>query len=168
MDKIIYISDNFFSAGKTSIRNAQNEEIGMLDLKSAFKSNISVFDNNGSMLASGKFRPFSSKWIVYGPEQELGILKQKLFSFSKTYYYTTKGQDTYIIHSPAFSRDFTIRDKQENAVATFKRMNHFFSSPAFEINNTENRLQTEELICVVMGVNAIEKSNNAAAANAGT
>ncbi|SER18854.1 hypothetical protein SAMN04487944_101563 [Gracilibacillus ureilyticus] len=168
MEQTIYIADNFFSAGKTMIKNRNNEEIGLLDLKSAFGSSISVYDLEGNVLISAKFRPFSTKWVVSDPVCERGILKQKLFSFSRTYYYTTANQEVWEINKPAFSRDFTMKDHNNNTVAEFKKISGFFSSPAYEINNLMNKLETEELIAVVMGVNAIEKSNGAAAGGAST
>jgi hypothetical protein len=41
-----------------------------------------------------------------------------------------------------------------------------FSSPAFQLTNYSEQLSTEELIAVVMGVNAIHRNNSSNAAAA--
>jgi hypothetical protein len=48
-------------------------------------------------------------------------------------------------------------------VATFKKVNGFFQASAYELKHNSNHLLTEELIAVVMGVNAIEKRNSSSA-----
>jgi hypothetical protein len=52
-------------------------------------------------------------------------------------------------------------------VASFKKVNGFFQSAAFELTNLSDSLLTEELIAVVMGVNEIEKRRRNASANGG-
>jgi hypothetical protein len=96
------------------------------------------------------------KWLVFGPtDEQLGILKGNTFSFRKTFMYTTEGH-TYKIFSPSFSRDFTITNEKEMGVATFKLTNHVLSvKNAFEICNMTDELKTEEIIMIVMGINAI-------------
>ncbi|WP_058305696.1 hypothetical protein [Gracilibacillus massiliensis] len=80
----------------------------------------------------------------------------------------TSRQQSFQIQSPVFSREFTILDDQETEVADFYRISNFFSSPAYQIVNQTNAMTMEELIAVVMGVNAIEKrKNSSGAANSG-
>ncbi|WP_077298439.1 hypothetical protein [Virgibacillus pantothenticus] len=165
MENKIYIEDNFFSAGRTAIRNHQNEKIGDLDLKTAFSSSINVYDSQGTRLAEGKFKSFfSSQWVVIDATAEIiGTLKANWFSFKKEYTYTVKNGHEYTITSPVFSKTFTMTDEQEREiVASFTRVSNFFSSPAYELINHTDRLSMEEFIVVVMGVNAIEKSKAAA------
>jgi hypothetical protein len=45
-------------------------------------------------------------------------------------------------------------------VAKFEKISGFFSSPAFQLTNHSDQLSTEELIAVVMGVNAIQRRNS--------
>ncbi|MEC5423894.1 hypothetical protein QGM71_10370 [Virgibacillus sp. C22-A2] len=168
METIVYIADNFFSAGKTVIKDQNNQNVGFLDLRSAFSSAVSLYDLEESLLASGQFKTFSNQWIVSDKNEDLlGTLKTSWFSFSKKYTYTTSHRGIYTISSPAFSRDFSISDEKSDEVATFKRTNHFFSSRAYEVNNFAGQMTTEELIVVVMGVNALEKRKQGAAANGG-
>jgi hypothetical protein len=158
MDKIVYISDNLFTAGLTSIENSHQEEVAQLDFSSAFTSKVAVTTRTGEILARGQFKFFSMKWLVFGPtDKQLGILKGNTFSFKKNFTYTTEGH-TYKIFSPSFSRDFTITDEKETVVATFKLTNHVLSvKNAFEVCNVTEELKTEEIIIIVMGINAIWK-----------
>ncbi|UTR16472.1 hypothetical protein MM221_07995 [Salipaludibacillus sp. LMS25] len=98
------------------------------------------------------------KWLVFGlNDEQLGILKGNTFSFKKKFMYTTEGH-TYKICSPSYSRDFTITNEKEMVVATFKLTNHVLSvKNAFEICNVTEELKTEEIIMIVMGINAIWK-----------
>ncbi|MGX4671014.1 hypothetical protein JNUCC74_17840 [Cerasibacillus sp. JNUCC 74] len=170
MDDKVYITDNFFSSGYTDIKNEQNEKIGYLDLKSVFSSGVTVYDQHTTKLAEGRFKGFfSSQWIVMNANGVmLGTLKTSWFSFSKKYTYTTSNGDLYNIHSPAFSREFTISDEQNHEIASFRRNNSFFSSSAYELLNHTDKLTMEEFIIIVMGVNAIEKNKQASAANGGS
>lgn len=160
----IYFTDNFFSAGLTTIYDENKEEVGTLDLKSAFTSSIEVLDLEGKIVNKGYFPFFSRRWVIEdGNENELGALRQRLSFFSKRFEYNTHDQYTYQIKSEAFSRDYEVFDEAENLVAEFKRISGFFSSPAFQLKNQSEKLSNEELIAVVMGVSMINKRNSAAA-----
>lgn len=168
MNNTVYISDHFLSSGETTIRDVENNVIGYLDLKSMFKSGVSVLDVNRATLASGKFKFFSNQWLVLNKvEEQIGVVKQKFFSFSKKYTYTTSGGDIFYFTSRAFSKNFLIFDERHQEVASFQRTSSFFSTPAYKINHNNDHFTTEELIIVVMGINAIEKRNQSNAANAG-
>lgn len=163
MENKIYIEDNFFSSGKTVIKNSRNERIGDLDLKTAFSTSITVYDIHNNELAEGKFkRLLSSNWVVSSSGEILGTLKANWFSFAKKFTYSTQRGHQYTITSPVLSKSFTILDEQYQDVATFTRVNSFFSSPAYELTNFTDQLSTEEFIVVVMGINAMEKNQTAA------
>jgi hypothetical protein len=169
VDKIVYFQDNFFSAGRTDIFNGSKEKVGELDLKSMFSSGVEVLDLNGSVKVSGKFPFFGLKWRIYDShEQEIGALKQKLSFFSKKYEYDANGRGTYFIKSEAFSKQYDIYQDETTIVAKFEKVSGFFASPAFQLSNHSDQLTTEELIAVVMGVNAIQRRNNSNSASAST
>jgi len=159
----VYFSDRFFSTGYTEIVNENNEKIGELDLQSMFTSGIHVLDERGEIAYSGKFRFFSNAWLIfdrYG--EEIGVLKSRISFLSKKYWYEgSRGE--YEIESPAFSREYTVRKPEGRTVAQFRRTDSFFGAGAFELSN-HSELPTEELILVVMGVHAIQKRQNNAAA----
>ncbi|WP_036842115.1 hypothetical protein [Pontibacillus marinus] len=162
----IYFTDNFFSAGKTEIYNDQKEQIGTLDLKGAFSSDVMILNNNEEVLLSGGFRFFSRKWFIQDQqEQEIGELAQRFAFFSKKYEYEAYDRGLYRIESESFSRDYEIYDEQESLVGEFHRTDGFFESPAFCLTNHTEVLTDDELIAVVMGVNMIEKRNSSNAAN---
>ncbi|MFD1356837.1 hypothetical protein ACFQ4X_02910 [Fictibacillus halophilus] len=163
MDKCVYFNDNFFSSGKTDIYNESQERLGEIDLKSAFGSSLNVENEKGAVVVEGSFPFFSNRWSIKKPDgNELGEVKSSFAFFSKRYHYLTNNA-TYEIESPAFSKEYTILDENKAEVATFKKVNGFFQSAAFELKNYSDSLLTEELIAVVMGVNAIEKRNNSSA-----
>ena len=89
--------------------------------------------------------------------EALGRVKSVFFSFSKKYTYHAFNRGKLSIESPAFSRNYIIYDDRNNEVATFKRINNFMSSPAYEVQNKTDFFTIAELIVVVMGVNAIQK-----------
>ncbi|MEH7009635.1 LURP-one-related family protein [Neobacillus niacini] len=164
--KLLYFKDNFFSSGKTEIFNSSKEVVGRLDLKSAFSSGVDVLDENGSLVVSGKFTFFSNKWRIYDAnEQEIGVLKDKISLFSKKYEYEAYGRGVFHIKSEAFSREYDILDDQSNLIAKFEKVSGFFASPAFQLSNFNEIVPNEELIAVVMGVNAIQKRRQSAAGN---
>ncbi|MED1469411.1 hypothetical protein [Bacillus salipaludis] len=167
----LYFKDNFFSSGRTEVYNSLKEKVGDLDLKSAFSSSIDVIDGNGIKIISGRFGLFSNKWrISNGCEQEIGILKQKLTFFAKKYEYNAFDRGVYIIEAEAFSRKYEVFDEQSNQIAKFEKVSGFFASPAFQLTNFKENLRSEELIAVIMGVNAIQKrrrSNGTAAGSTG-
>lgn len=164
-EQTLYFKDNFFSAGRTEIFNSLKEKVGELDLKSAFSSSVDVLDKVGNLVVSGKFTFFSNKWrISDSSDQEIGVLKQKITFLSKKYEYEAYGRGTYFIESEPFSREYDICDDQSNQIGKFEKVSGFFSTPAYQLSNFTESLSNEELIAVVMGVNAIQKRRNNAAA----
>jgi hypothetical protein len=163
MEKCVYFNDNFFSSGITDIYNISQEKLGNLDLKSAFGSSLNVENEKGEVVVEGSFPFFSGRWSIKQADgSELGEVKASFAFFSKRYHYLTN-HATYEIESTAFSKEYTILDENNTEVATFKKVNGFFESAAFELKNLSDTLLTEELIAVVMGVNAIEKRRNSSA-----
>jgi uncharacterized protein YxjI len=168
MNDTLYFTDNFFSAGTTEIYSSSKEKVGELDLKSAFSASIDLLDNNGEVMVSGYFPFFSSKWVISDPtEQEIGVLKGKFTFFSKKYEYTAHSRGIYQIEAEPFSHQYEIFDEQSSLVAKFEKVSGFFSSPAYQLSNFNEQITSEELIIVIMGINAIQKRrrNNAAANN---
>ncbi|MGD6801241.1 hypothetical protein [Rossellomorea aquimaris] len=168
MSSTLYFSDNFFSSGRTDIYNSHKEKVGELDLKSAFSASMDILNNEGRVMASGKFPFMGNRWIVSGKEgEEMGELKQKWSFFSKRFQYHSFGKGTFSIESEAFSKDYTVLDEKGAVICSFERVSGFFSSPAFKLENYSSALGNQELVAVVMGVNAIQKRNNAAASSGG-
>lgn len=154
---ILYFKDNFFSAGRTEIYNEAKEIVGELDLRSAFSSGIDVLDAKGELMISSKFPMLGIKWRVYdSQENELGSLNSKFSLFSKKFEYDANGRGVYTITSEAFSNEYEILEG-DVVIARFEKISGFFSSPAYQLKNFNNFLTNEELIAVVMGVNAIQK-----------
>ncbi|KIL51047.1 hypothetical protein [Jeotgalibacillus campisalis] len=167
MEKIVYFSDQFFSAGRKDIWNESKEKIGVLDLKSAFTSGVNVENAEGELMVEGGFPFLSGKWLVKQRDgTELGEVKGNFSWFSKSYRYTAD-RGHFEIESPAFSREYRMVDENGEEAATFKKVNGFFQAPAYELVNKSTILLTDELIAVVMGVNAIEKRRKAAASSGG-
>jgi uncharacterized protein YxjI len=159
-EQTLYFKDNFFSAGKTEIFNSLKEKVGELDLKSALSLSIDVLDNEGNLIVSGKFAFFSNKWRISDKsDQEIGVLKQKLTFLSKKYEYDAYGRGTYFIESEPFSHLYEIFDEQSNPIARFEKVSGFFASPAYQLTNNNEKVSSEELIAVVMGINAIQNDN---------
>jgi len=165
----LYFKDNFFSAGRTEIFNSSKEKVGELDLKSAFSSGVDVLDQDGNLVVSGKFPFFSNKWRITDKfEQEIGVLKQKLTFLAKKYEYDAYGRGIYLIESEPFSHTYEIFDEHSNQIARFEKVSAFFESRAYQLSSTTDTVSSEELIAVVMGINAIQKRrSNAAAGNGG-
>ncbi|WP_223068213.1 hypothetical protein [Paenibacillus caui] len=162
----LYFRDNFFSTGVTEILNEQGENVGHLDLKSAFSSAIDVYGQNGQLLCKGHFPFFSGKWEVTGGDgRPLGVLRSRVAFFTKKFTYETQGRGSYEITSPAFSREYEISD-ESGIVASFKQVNGWFSSGAFLLNNQCADLNTYELVTVIMGMHQIQKRHQAAANSA--
>jgi uncharacterized protein YxjI len=162
-NETLYFKDNFFSAGKTEIFNSTKEKVGELDLKSTFTSSVDVVDPSGNVVVSGKLASFSNKWRLFNHHNdEIGTLKQKLTFLSKKYEYDALDRGMYQIDSELFSYHYDIFDDQSNQIGKFEKISGFFSTPAYQLNNFSKKLSNEELIAVVMGVNAIQKRNNSA------
>jgi uncharacterized protein YxjI len=168
MNDTLYFTDNFFSAGRTEIFNSSKEKVGELDLKSAFSAGIDVLDKNGKVIVSGNFPFFSSKWIITDTnEQEIGVLRGKFTLFTKKYEYTAHSRGIYQIEAEAFSHQYEIFDEQSNLAARFEKISGFFSSPAYQLSNFTEQVTSEELIVVIMGINAIQKRRRNNASNSG-
>ncbi|MFD2615412.1 hypothetical protein [Paenibacillus gansuensis] len=162
----LYFRDNFFSSGVTEILDEEQRAAGTLDLKSAFGSSIAVYGPGGELRAGGKFGTLSSKWRVYGSsEEELGIVKARMSLFSKKFEYDAGHRGLYEIVSPAFSRTYEILDDQGRVAAIMDRIDSWFASAAFCLENQSDMLDTYELVSVIMGVNAIQKRRQNAASS---
>ncbi|WP_409290406.1 hypothetical protein [Peribacillus sp. SCS-37] len=165
MENLVYFTDQFFSAGRTMIYNESQEKTGELDLKSIFNSSVCVEDINGKKVVEGGFPFFSGKWAVKRPDgTELGRVSTSFSFFSKRYKYKTAHGD-FSIESPPFSKEYSIMNRNENVIATFRKVSGFFQAAAFELKNASDTLMTEELIAVVMGVNQIEKRRRSSSAS---
>lgn len=163
----IYFTDNFFSAGLTTIYNQNQEKIGSLDLKSAFSSSVDIINLEGKTVVKGSFPIFSRQWkITDENDHELGFLKQRISFFTKKYQYSAYSRGIYEIKSEAFSREYQILNEEETLIAEFKKISGFFAYPIFELTNQSENLSNEELVAVVMGVNMIEKRKRRAASSA--
>ena len=162
--------DNFFSSGRTEIVDASGNPAGTLNLGSAFSATVEAYNAEDRLVCTGKFRHLlSSKWLVLGPSgEELGLLRSRMSFLSKRYEYEAYGRGNYEITSPAFSREYEITQDNGQLAARFERINGFFSSGAFSLNNNSDRLDSYELTVVIMGVHAIQKSQQAADSNGAT
>lgn len=160
----LYFRDNFFSAGVTEIVDEVHNPAGELNLKSAFNSAVDVYDPDGKLACKGAFRFFSSRWEVRDAREEtLGVLRARMSFFRKKFTYDTEGRGSYEITSPAFSREYGVRDSHGRIVAEFQRVNGWFESGAYCLDNRSDRLGDYELVCVIMGMNNLHKSAMTAA-----
>ncbi|MCA0972852.1 hypothetical protein LCM20_19905 [Halobacillus litoralis] len=163
MERNVYFSDQFFSAGRTEIYNESRDRVGTLDLKSAFTSSVNIENQEGEVVIEAAFPFLSGRWSVsYPGGSELGSVKASFSFFSKRYCYETD-RGRFEIESPALSGEYTIYDESESTVAVFHKVSGFFQASAYELQNHSDSLATEELIAVVMGVNAIQKRRSNAA-----
>ena len=154
----LYFKDNFFNTGRTTIYNEQQKPLGEVDLRGVLGSALDVYDGKGRPLYNGKFPLFSNKWEVFNENaMRVGRLRSKLSFFSKRYRYDAYGRGIYEINSPAFSRDYVISEESGNVIASFQRINEWFSSQAYCLDNQSDHLSDYELIAVIMGINAIQK-----------
>ncbi|MDR0270886.1 hypothetical protein [Paenibacillus sp.] len=154
----LYFRDNFFNAGYTEIINERQEPAGGLDLKSFVGSALDVVGVDGNLVCSGKFRMLSSKWEITDRDSRLlGVLKHRLSFMSKKFIYETEGRGIYEIFSPAFSKEYSITDESGNAVARFEKISGWFESGAFCLRNGSERLDSYELVAVIMGVHETNK-----------
>ncbi|MFK3958572.1 hypothetical protein [Guptibacillus hwajinpoensis] len=160
----LFFSDNFFSAGRTDIYNSDHETVGALNLRSAFSSKVEIEDVNGDVTMEGAFTFFANKWIVRRKNgDELGYVKMSFTFLSKKFHYFKDGKK-FTITSPAFSKEYSITDDSNHEVATFQRTNSYFESANYELKNMSSNLLAEELISIIMGVNAFQKNVSAAGA----
>ncbi|ANS75921.1 hypothetical protein AWM70_16110 [Paenibacillus yonginensis] len=155
----LYFRDNFFNAGETEILNERNEQVGYLDLKSAFGSSVEVY-GEGIQVCSGRFPFFSNRWEIQDIQgQTLGVLRSRFTFFSKKYTYETNGRGEYDILSPAFSREYEVVNDY-GVVARFAKVSGWFSASAYELCNYSELLNDYELVAVIMGVHEIQKRHN--------
>lgn len=160
----LYFLDSFFSTGQKDIYTKNREIVGKLDLKSAFTSTIDVLDLQGNILISGKFPIFSNKWVVTNQAgEELGFVRARFSFFAKKYEYIAHNRGIYRIDSETFSKTFEILTEKGKRVGQFKKVNEFFSTPAFEMSQDKQDIEIGEMIAVVMGVNAIQKRSHSVA-----
>jgi len=96
----------------------------------------------------------------------VGRLRSRFTFLAKSYTYDAYARGTFDITSPAFSRDYEICDGNGSLVASFQKVNDWFSSEAYCLDNVSEQLTNYELIAVIMGMNAIQKRRRSAAANA--
>lgn len=158
MKKTVYFSDNFFSSGETDIFNENQKIIGKIDLRSAFSAAVDIKTPDGKIILSGSFGFFSNTWYVKDHEEKgIGELRERFAFFKSFYEYKAHGRGTYRLESPAFSREYTLFDKNDDLAAEFKRTDSFFEAAAFELSDYTPDLGSEELVAVVMGMNAIQK-----------
>lgn len=159
----VYFKDNLFSSGETEIKDGNGRTVGTLDLHSMFQSGVTVKGTEGLTGYSGKFRKLSNTWMVFDRSgQEIGALKYKLAFFRKKFAYESHSHGTFMIESPAFSREYVMKSEQDRTAAHFRSISGIFAAGAFELTN-DSPLPMEELIVVVMGVHAIQKRQTAAA-----
>lgn len=163
----LYFKDRFFSSGTSEIMDASGNELGYIDLKSAFGSSLDIYDSSSNLIYSGNFRVFSNKWNVLDSHGEtIGIVRSRMSFLEKKFEYQAGSRGVFTITSPAFSRDFTIVDEQGDAVAGFEKISGFFSSGAYRLQNNTSEINSYELIAVIMGVHSIRKRQNQAANSA--
>ena len=162
--KNLYFLDQFFSSGQKDIYTSDEHIVGKLDLKSAFTSTIDVLDLKGNILISGKFPLFSNRWIITNQEgNELGFVRARFSFFAKKYEYTAHERGIFRIDSETFSQRYEILNEKGKKVGQFKKVNSVLSSPGYELSQASKEIEIEEMIAVVMGVNAIQKRSHAAA-----
>ncbi|RDU37708.1 hypothetical protein DRW41_07700 [Neobacillus piezotolerans] len=164
MDKqTLYVSDNFFSAGRTDVYNGLKEKVGEVDLRSMFTAGLDVLNKEGEIIVSGKFPFLSRRWIVTGSDgQEIGNLRAKFALFSRRYQYNTEAGRVFEIESEAFSNLYLLYDENGNEAGRFEKISGFFSAAAFQLTSSDEGLDVYEMIAVVMGVNAIQKAARSA------
>lgn len=163
----LYFRDTFFSSGRTEIVDEGRNPAGELDLKSAWGYSLDIYGPEGELACSGAFRSLSSKWEVKTETGErLGLLKAGFALLNKKFVYETVDRGRYEITSPAFSKDYEIRDDHGNLVAQFQRVSNWYQSGAFCLDNGSEQLSDYELICVVMGTHQLDKVAASAAGSA--
>jgi len=163
---ILYFRDNFFNAGRTEIVNENQEPIGEIDLRNAFGSSLEVFGRDGGgPLFGGKFRMMSNKWRVTDSSgEECGVLRYRFTFMSKRYEYDRYGEGVFEITSPAFSRDYEVRNAKGELVVSFQKVSGWFESTAFRLTVHSGRIDGYEWVSVIMGMHEIRKRQNSAGA----
>jgi uncharacterized protein YxjI len=160
----LYFKDNFFNSGKTEILSGNQEVLGEIDLRSAFGSGLDIYDASGTLMFSGKFPLLSSKWIITNvSEEEVGRVRSRFAFFAKKFEYEAFGRGVFEIKSEAFSREFEVFDESGTIIASFQRVNGWFSVDAYCLDNRSDVLDSFELVAVIMGMHEIQKRHRSAA-----
>ncbi|XID95837.1 hypothetical protein ACF3MZ_15490 [Paenibacillaceae bacterium WGS1546] len=160
---ILYFRDNFFNAGRTEILNESRERVGEVDLRSAFGSALDIFGQSGEPLYGGKFRMLSNKWTVRSASgEECGLLRYRLSFMSKRYEYERYGAGTYEITSPAFSKEYEIRNELGEVAASFERVSGWFEATAYRLTAHTGEVDAYEWVAVVLGMHEIRKRHRQA------
>ena len=155
---ILYFRDNFFNAGGTEIVNEYREPVGLVDLRSAFGSALDVYGGDGRPLFGGRFRLLSNKWAVTDASGgECGLLRYRMSFLSKRYEYDRYGAGVFEVTSPAFSRDYEIRDGKGELVVSFQKISGWFESSAFRLTVHTGWIDGYEWVAVIMGMHEIRK-----------
>ncbi len=164
----VYFKDNLFSSGETGIIDKSGKKIGIIDLESFFSSSLTIYSNAKEPLLKGHFKFLSNKWFIENVAEgkEVGYVRSRFSFLEKRYEYEAYGRGIYTITSPAFSREYTITDSNGKPIGQFNKINNFFESAAFKLENHSEQLAWIELIVVIMGVNEIQKRHQRSA-NAG-
>ncbi|MCR2806567.1 hypothetical protein NQZ67_22040 [Paenibacillus sp. SCIV0701] len=157
----LYFRDRFFSRGVTEIMDETGAAMGQLDLESSLTSSVSVYGPDAILRYAGSFRFFSSKWEVRDAAgTELGVLRYRLSFFSKRYEYDAGYRGVYEIEAEPFSKHYTVRDESGSEVASFEKISGWLEAGAFRLRNYSDRLDSYELVAVIMGVNGIHRQQS--------
>ncbi|MFC4101175.1 LURP-one-related/scramblase family protein [Paenibacillus xanthanilyticus] len=154
----LYFRDNVFNSGTTAIMNANQDQVGEVDLRSTFGSSLEVFDGAGGSLYSGGFPFFSGKWTITGADgAERGRLRGRMSFLSKKFEYEAYGRGIFDIEAGAFSSEYEIRDGQGQLAATFEKVSGWFSSSAYRLSCEMTAVDAFEWVAVILGLNEIQK-----------
>lgn len=167
-EKVLYLKDNFFSTGQTPVMNEARELVGTLYLHTMFTSKVTYNPIQSPNVYNGHFTLFSTKWVIEMNEHEIGILRSKISFFNQKYSYEAYNKRSYRIESQVFSREYTIFNDKGDCVASFQKINSWFESSAFKLENYDGELTNAELILAIMGVNQIQKKRRASRSHAVT
>ncbi|OAB43193.1 hypothetical protein [Paenibacillus glacialis] len=157
----LYFKDKFFNSGISDIMNHDGEVVGSMDLKSAFGSSLDVFGHQGQIVCTGKFRLLLNRWIISdGRDKQLGELRRRMSFLTKKYEYDAGNRGVYEITSPVFSKEYSIQSSNGETIASFARTSSWLQTGAFRLLNDSKKLDSYELVAVVMGVHEIQKRDN--------
>lgn len=157
----LYFRDRLFSTGITEIMDEVGASMGQLDLESMMTSSVSIYGPDSLLRCTGSFRFFSSKWEVRDAAgSELGVLRYRLSFFSKRYEYDAGYRGVYEIESEPFSKHYVVRDESGSEIAAFEKISGWLEAGAFRLRNHSGRLDSYELVAVIMGVNGIQRQQS--------
>ena len=143
-----YFADQCFSYDLTPIFNDEKECTGQLDLSQIAQSTLSIVDFDGQSICEGTFRTQSNKWFISSPLEVIGELRQKLNFFKPSFEYFSYTEGSIEIVHHVKNEEFQMYF-QKNLVAVFKKNNHFFRQPTFELINYYHPLFTNEELIIV-------------------